>query len=173
MLKFSLRRIAIVLAGITSGFAVTCHAGGTNIDTCQLISAAQASKILGTKITVHAVNTSTAGPGAGMMCRYAGGGIGGGFMLLAARVHYTNAAMEVARREKEALSHIPPGIPTPSFKNISGLGDAAYLAITPAYFQLNVLAHGTAIVINRNVAANTKSVNEAKHLARIALKRLK
>lgn len=173
MLKFPRRRIAIVAAALAAGFASTCHAAGTNIDACQLIGVAQASKILGTKITVHAMDTSAAGPGAGAMCRYGGSGIGGGFMLIAGRVHYTNAATEVARREKEALSDTPPGIPTPSFTNIKGLGDAAYLAKTSAYFQLHVLAHGTVIVINRNVAASAKSVEQSKQLARVALTRLK
>ena len=169
MLEFSRRRIAIAAAAIAAGFAATCHAAGTNIDACQLISAARASKILGTKITPHAVNTSAAGA----MCRFAGSGIGDGFMLIAAHVHYSNAATEVARREKEALSDTPPGIPVPSFSNIKGLGDAAYLAKTSAYFQLHVLAHGSVIVINRNVAASTKSVEQAKQLARVALTQLK
>ncbi len=172
MLKFFRRRIAIV-AAIATGFSATCHAAGTNIDACQLISVAQASRILGTTITVHAMDTSAAGPGAGSMCRFGGSGIGDGFMLIAGRVHYTNAAAEVARREKEALSDTPPGIPTPSFTDIKGLGDAAYLAKTSAYFQLHVLAHGAAIVINRNVTASAKSVEQTEQLARVALKRLK
>jgi len=172
MLKFFRRRIVIV-AAIAAGFAANCHAASANIDACQLISAAQASRILGTTITVHAMDTSAAGPGAGSMCRFGGSGIGGGFMLIAARVHYTNAATEVTRREKDALSDTPPGLPTPRFTDIKGLGDAAYLAKTSAYFQLHVLAHGAVIVINRNVTASAKSVEQAKQLARVALKRLK
>ena len=88
-------------------------------------------------------------------------------------IKHANAATEVARREKEALSDTPPGIPMPSFTNIKGLGDAAYLAKTSAYFQLHVLAHGAVIVINRNVTASAKSVEQAEQLARVALKRLK
>jgi hypothetical protein len=172
MSKFFRHRIAIV-AAIAAGFTATCHAAGANIDACQLIGAAQASRILGTTITVHAMDTSAAGSGAGSMCRFGDSGIGGGFMLIAARVHYTNATTEVARREKEARSDTPPGIPTPSFTDIKGLGDAAYLAKTSAYFQLHVLAHGTVIVINRNIAASAKSVEQAEQLARIALTRLK
>lgn len=76
------RRIAIV-AATAAGFAATCHAAGADIDACQLISATQTSKITGTTITVHAMDT-------------------------------------------------PPGIPTPSFTDIKGLGDAAYLAKTSA-----------------------------------------
>ena len=94
-------------------------------------------------------------------------------MLIAGRVNYTNAATEVARRAKEALSDTPPGIPAPSFTNIKGLGDAAYLAKTSACFQLHVLAHSTVIVINRNLAASAKSVEQAEQLARVALTRLK
>jgi len=94
-------------------------------------------------------------------------------MLIAARVRYSDAATEVARREKEALSDTPPGIPTPRFTNIKGLGDAAYLAKTSAYFQLHVLAHGSVIVINRNVTASAKSVEQTEQLARVALTRLK
>jgi len=172
MLKFFRRRIAIV-AAVSAGFAAPCHAAGANIDPCQLISAAQASRILGTKITVHAMDTSVAGSGAGSMCRFVGSGMGGGFMLIAARVNYSNATAEVARREKEALSDTPPGIPTPSFTDVKGLGDAAYLAKTSAYFQLHVLAQGAVIVINRNVAASAKSVEQTEQLARIALTHLK
>jgi hypothetical protein len=173
MLIFSLRRIAIMITAIAAWSTASCYAADANIDACQLISAAQASKILGTKITTRAMSPAMAGAGAGSMCHYAGGGIGGGFMLIVAHIQYTNADTEVARREKEATSDTPPGIPTLSFKNVDGLGDAAYLAKTSAYFQLHVLAHGSVIVINRNVVANAKSVKQAKQLARIALARLK
>ncbi|MEJ2566914.1 MAG: hypothetical protein P8173_00065 [Gammaproteobacteria bacterium] len=161
--------IAAAVAGL--GLVAVCRAGA-NMDACQLISAAQASKILGSAITSHPVNTSAAGPGAGSMCGFAGKGTGSGFMLITGRIHYTNAAQEVARRKKEALSDIPPGIPKPSFVNVTGLGDAAYLAKTSAYFQLHVLDHGNVIVINRNTTANTKTVREAKEIARAVLAHL-
>lgn len=166
------RQIAIAAAIAGMGLIAVCKAAGGNIDACQLISIAQAGKILGTKITAHPVNTSAAGPGTASMCSFAGTGIGSGFMLIAGRIHYTSAAQEVARREKEALSDTPPGLPRPSFATVKGLGDAAYLAKTSAYFQLHVLANGKVIVVNRNTTANTKTVREAEEIARAVLAHL-
>ncbi len=107
------------------------------------------------------------------MCHFKGPGINGGFMLQAGRVHYKNAAKEVAEQEEGMVKSTPPGLPVPSFTSIEGLGDAAYLAKTSAYFQLHVLAHGSAVVINRNVVASAKAVEQAKQLAQAAITRLK
>ena len=76
-------------------------------------------------------------------------------------------------RALEALSDTPSGILAPSFTNIKELGDAAYFAKTSTFFQLHVLAHGTVIVINRNVVASTISVEQARQLAQVALTQLK
>lgn len=170
MNRFSRHVVAILAAG-TLGFATTSQAA--NIDACQLISTDQASKILGTPITIHPVDTSAAGEDAGSMCRYAGKRMGSGFMLIAAHVRYADAADEVARQQKTARADLPPGFPKPSFVNVQGLGEAAYLSIAAGYFQLHVLSGGDSIVISRNVAADTKSVAQAKQIARAILERLK
>lgn len=165
------RGMRVIVAACTLGFIATTNAAG--IDACKLISADQASRILNSKITAHTMDTSAAGPDAGSMCNYAGKRSGSGFMLIAAHIKYTDAAQEVASRQKEALEDIPPGLTKPGFTSVKGLGDAAYLATTSAYFQLHVLAHGSVIVINRNTAATTKAVEQTKELARAALARLK
>lgn len=149
-----------------------CQASNGKIDACKLISAAQASKILGSKIKARAMDTSAAGPNAASMCSYSSMHINDGVMLIAGHIKYSNAAREVKAQQKIAASHIPPGIPKPSFTSVKGIGEAAYLYKTPGAFQLHVLAHGYSIVINRNVAANNKVINQAKQLARLALKRL-
>ena len=165
------RSMRAIVAVCTLGYMATTNAAG--LDACKLISADQASTILGSKITAHSMDTSAAGPNAGSMCRYAGKGSGSGFMLIVAHLKYTDAAKEVASRQREALSDNPPGLPTPRFTAVKGLGDAAYLATTSAYLQLHVLTHGNVIVINRNTAASTSAVQQTKKLARAALARLK
>lgn len=170
MFRFNRRKAvkfsaAIAVASITA----ICQAGGGKLDACKLISAAEASKRLGTMVTAHAVDTSAVGPRSASMCRYGNGHPGGGFMLLAGGAHYKDAAKEVARQEHEALADIPPGIEKPSFINVRGLGEAAYLAKTSAYFQLHVLAHGRVIVIDLNTAASKKAVSQARRIARAAL----
>ena len=170
MAKLHHYMLAFVAAG-TLGFSVTSQAA--NIDACHLISADEASKIIGTQLTVHAMDTSAAGPNAGSMCSYAGKKYSSDFMLIAGHVDYTDVAKEVASRKKEMLSDIPPGLPVPSFTDVKGLGDAAYLSKTSSYFQLHVLKHGNVIVINRNTAANAQAVEQVKQIARTALMRLK
>jgi hypothetical protein len=156
----------------SAGSGTAASAGG-KIDACKLISAEQAGKILGTTITIRAIDTSAAGPNAASMCNYAGPGIGGGFMLIAAHIGYSDAAAEVASQKKQESSDVPPTLPKPSFSDVQGLGDAAYLYKTPGSFQLHVLAHGAAIVVNRNVNASTKAVDQAKQIAKAALANLK
>jgi len=148
--------------------AMPAYAGG-KIDACRLITATQASKILGVKISIKKMNTSAAGPGAASMCSYQGGGVHDGFMLLAGSVKYSNAKQEIKRRQKEAVTDTPSFIPKPHFKSVDGLGDGAYLADMSGTFQLHVLSHGMVIVINRNTKLNDKTIAQAKQLAKEAL----
>jgi hypothetical protein len=182
MNRFFRHAIAIVAAG-SMGLIAACSSNNsgnsasgsadTKINACKLVSAAQAGRILGATITVRAIDSSAAGPHAASMCNYAGQTIGGGFMLIAAHIGYSDAAAEVASQKKQEASDVPPTLPKPSFSDIQGLGDAAYLYKTPGSFQLHVLAHGDAIVINRNTAASAKAVDQAKKIAEIALSNLK
>lgn len=154
-------------------FSYAIRSDAANPDACTLIPAAAASKVLGTKVAAHAMDTSLAGPNAASMCRYSTGRIGGGFMLLAGRVHYTDAAREVAERKKEALSDAPAGTRKPTFRDVKGLGEAAYLAESSGYFQLHVLQRGTVVVVNMNRGADSRAVAQAEKLARVALGNLK
>lgn len=170
--NLSSHKLALAVAIFSLVIANCSQAGNGKIDACNLISAKQASHILGSKIKVHPMDSSLAGSNASSMCNFSGKHISDGFMLIAAHIQYTNAASEVKAQQKAAVSSIPPGIPKPSFANVKGIGDAAYLYKTPGTFQLHVLDHGNSIVINRNVTASTKAVNQAEQLARVALKQL-
>ena len=187
MNRYIRHAVAIVAAG-AMGLVAACSGSNSNtasnsagsaagaggrIDACKLISADQAGRILGTTITVRAIDTSAAGPNAASMCNYAAPGIGGGFMLLAAHIGYSDAAAEVASQKKQEAADVPPTLPKPSFSDVQGLGDAAYLYKTPGNFQLHVLAHGAAIVVNRNVDASARAVDQARRIARIALANLR
>jgi len=143
--------------------------GTGKIEACKLISATAAGKILGTTVTVKPVETSAAGSDAASMCSYQTGQVRGGFMLLAGRVKYSDAATEVAARKKEAVSDLPPGIPTPTFTDVHGLGEAAYLEKTPASVELHVLQHGVVVVITFVRKADQTVVRQCEQLARIAL----
>ena len=167
-------RIAVaVIATLVTGAA---YAGsGGKIDACTLVSATAAGRILGTRVTVKAVDTSAAGPDAASMCDYETGRIHGGFMLIAGRIHYTNAAAEVAYQKKTATNDVPPpGIDyKPTFVDVKGLGEAAYLLKVHGSFQLHVLNHGTAVIIAMLQNASPKLLAQSEQLARIALGNLK
>jgi hypothetical protein len=167
---------AMVVTGLPLGITA-CHATGGgrggHIEACSLISAAEAGKVLGASVTVTPQDTSLAGSSAASICHYRPRQKGGGFMLLAGRVHYTSAAREVAERKREALSDTPPGVGKPTFEDVKGLGDAAYLARSSGFFQLHVLKHGAVVVINMNRAPDGAGVAQAEQLARVALGHLK
>ncbi len=171
MSKTNHRWVVIIATVITAAFTYHCQAAG-RIDACKLISSTQASSILGTRITAKAIHSAAAGPDAGSMCNYSNGSAHGGFMLIVGHVRYSNAWKEVARQEKVSLSSTPRFLPKPHFSRVTGLGDAAYLSKTSSYFQLHVLSHGNAIVINRNMKADSGAVGQAKKLARLALRNL-
>lgn len=139
------------------------------LEACKLISAADAGKILGTPVTVKPIDTSAAGPDAASMCSYQTGHVGGGFSLLAGRAHYSDATAEVARRKKEAVSGIPPGIPTPTFTDVPGLGQAAYLAKTSSSLELNVLQGGAVLVVTFVGKPDEATIEKSEKLARVAL----
>ncbi len=163
-----------IALGLTLIFTVTaCSAGSSKIEACKLVSATAAGRILGTRVTVKAVDTAVAGSDVATICNYNTGSVHGGFMLIAGRIHYTDAAAEVAYQEKTATTDIPPGTGklTFSFTAVKGLGEAAYLAKMRGSFQLHVLAHGMAIVIAMD--ASPKAVARSKQLARIALGNIK
>lgn len=142
------------------------------IDACKLLSAAEAGKVLGATVKVKPVDTSAAGPDAASMCSYQTGRVRDGFMLLVGRAKYGDAAAEVARREKEAVSDVPPGIPTPTFTDVHGLGEAAYLAKTSASLELQVLQHGVVIVITVVKKPDDASIKECERVARVVLANL-
>ena len=144
-------------------------AGGGKLDACRLVSAAEAGEILGVDVTVKPNDTSAAGPDAASLCSYQTGRIGGGFMLLAARVRYADAAAEVASRKQAALEDVPEGMTKPEFSDIEGLGEAAYVSRTPESFQLHVLDHGVVIVVNMNRAPDDAAVTLSRRIARVAL----
>ena len=146
-----------------------CDAGGTKLDACKLLSATDVSGLLGSKITSRPVKTSAGGPHAGTMCSFTDGHLNGTFMLLVGRLQYSDAAKEVAWQKHMALHNTPPGLNKPTFDNISGLGDAAYLSKTGSYFQVHVLSHGNSIVVNYHTRPSAKAIAEAKKIARAAL----
>jgi hypothetical protein len=163
-----------ITLGLTLSFIATAsYASSGKIDACKLVSVAAAGKILDTKVTtVKPVDTSAAEPDAASICNYETGRIHGGFILIAGRIRYTDAAAEVAYQEKTASSDVPPGMDyQPTFADIKGLGEAAYIVKARGSFQLHVLAHGTEIVIGMDVSP--KTVAQSKQLARIALGNLK
>ncbi len=163
----------VIALGLTLTFAAASYAGSGKIDACKLVSATAAGRVLGTRVTVKAVDTSAAGSGAASICNYNTGSLHGGFMLLAGRIHYTDAAAEVAYQKQTATLDVPPGMAKPSFADVKGLGEAAYLLKARGSFQLHVLAHGTAIVISMLHDASPKALVQSKRLARIALGNLK
>ena len=144
-------------------------ADGGKIDACKLVSAAEAGQILGVDVTVKPIDTSAAGPDAASLCSYQTGRVGGGFMLLAGRVKYSDAAAEVASRKKKALEDVSAGIPKPEFADVDGLGEAAYLSKIPQSFQLHVLDHGVVIVVTMNREPDDAAVTRSQQVARVAL----
>ena len=97
------RGMRAIVAICTLGFVATCQAAG--LGACKLISADQASKILGRKISAHAMDTSASGRNAGSMCRYAGKGIGSGFMLIAGHVDMVRSRYILRRNPRFPGTH--------------------------------------------------------------------
>lgn len=166
MFKKTAFQFLFVVAAL--GMTTWCYAGDGNIDACKLISAADASRILGVKLKVKKVGNSDISS----MCNYSGGGLHGGFMLIAARLHYKSAKQEVTRQEKAVGSSTPPGLPKPHVEPVSGLGEGAFIYEMGGTFQLHVLSHGASIVIGRNTPRNPTTLSQAEKLARLALKKL-
>ncbi len=159
--------IGTIAVGLTLSFTVApSYAGSGRINACKLVSAAAAGRILGTRVTVKPINTSAAEPDAASICDYDTGSLHGGVMLIAGRIHYTNAAAEVAYEKKTAANDVPPlGVDyQPTFVDVRGLGEAAYLLKVQGSFQLHVLAHGAGVVISMLQDANSKTLAQSKSL---------
>lgn len=168
---------ALLTSALFTSALAACSSGKTavearQIDACDLVSAAEAQEVLGTEVTTKPTDTSAAGPDAASMCSYQTGQVGGGFMLLAGRVRYDDASAEVANRKKEEVSDVPEGIPTPTFTDVSDLGEAAYLAETPQSLELHVLDHGAAIVLTMTRKPDAAAESLAERLAHFAVRRL-
>lgn len=161
-------RYTAILAALVLALPTGRALAGGPPDSCKLIGADAAGKILDAKVTVKPINTYGA---PASHCMYSTGH-GGGFSLLVGRIHYKNAAAELARQKKTAVESWPPSMAKPTFTDVKGIGDAATLLKGQGYFQLHVLAHGTAIVINMNRQANADTVKRVEKLARIALDHL-
>jgi hypothetical protein len=172
------RRAALLAVGtaILSFSALSaCSSAAAKPDACKLIDPAAAGKILGATITTKPIQIGSADDKATSMCSYQDGTVGGGFMLLAAELHPKNLADEVASEEKSVTQDSgPPGLnlPKPEVRDISGLGDAAFLVSSAQSLELHVFAHGAKVVIVRNVKPTPDLVDQTEKLARLALAKL-
>lgn len=170
-------QIALLTTLLTLGPS-TCVYAGEKIDACSLISAAQAGKVLGTKMNqkkIHTYNENE--PGVGSLCNYSGGGIHGGFMLKAIEIKYTSAEKEITSEQNSAKEHEKKksyrNMPKTRFESVSDLGDGAYIeSMGKNFFELNVLFHGMGISIIRNVKMTAETKRQSMRLAKIALRHL-
>ena len=166
-----LRSIALGAALALAG--VVPRAEAAQSDTCALIPAAQASQILGAAVTEKNVNTHLARPGAAGMCNYSTGPMHGGFILLVVRLRVMNLAREVTSEKKQIRNTMNMLNITPKISDVSGLGNAAFLADCGGFMQLNVITNGAKIEIDRNARATKKVIAETEQLVRTALGRLR
>lgn len=176
-MQVRIRLLALLTGGalaISGPLILPAQADSAPLDACSLINAGQASRILGVKITVHALDTSAAGPNAATMCRYSSGRVSGGFMLLVARLRVADLAHEIASEKREIRSETSKMMKTtPKITDVADLGDAAFLVDTGDFLQLHVFAHGNKLVVNRTVRATKTIIDQTEQLARVALARLK
>jgi hypothetical protein len=175
--KVAAAPVTILTAVVLMPAVAACHsekaaAAQVTIDACTLLSASQAAKILGAEVTSKPVDTSGAGPDAASICHYQTHQVRGGFTLLAGRVQYADPAAEMADRKKAEVSDLPPGIPTPTFSDVTGLGEAAYLAETPESVELHVLDHDAVIVVTLVRKPDPAAEDLAERLGRAAVQNL-
>lgn len=162
----------ILIPALSACHSEKAAADQATIDACTLVSAGEATKVLGVEVTIKPVDTSGAGPDAASICHYQTNQVGGGFTLLAGRVQYTDPAAEMADRKKAEVSDLPPGIPTPTFSDVTGLGESAYLAETPESVELHVLDHGVVIVVTLVGKPDAAAEDLAERLGRVAVQNL-
>jgi len=149
------------------------HAAESQLNACSLISAAQASHVIGTTVTARAVDTSAAGPDAASMCHYSTGKVRSGFMLLAAHLKVADLTGEMASEKKRISTEMAKMLKiTPKISDVTALGDGAFLVESSVSLQLHVFAHGNKLVLTRNGQATKKVIDETKQLARTALNHL-
>jgi hypothetical protein len=166
-----LRSIAL---GVTLALAgVMPRAEAAQSNTCALIPAAEASQIIGSAVTERNVDTHRAGPRAAGICNYSTAPMQGGFILRVVHLRVMDLAREVASEKKQIRNSMSMLNITPKITDVSGLGNAAFLADCGGFMQLNVITNGDQIVIDRNARANKKVIAETEQLARTALSRLR
>ena len=161
-------RISTLLFAGLLAFSVNGAHAASLPDACTLIPNTTAGKILGATVTIKPIKTYGAPVS---HCMYSTAH-SGSFSLLIGRVHYKNAATELARQKQTAAAGWPPGMAKPTFTDIKGLGEAATLLKGQGFFQLHVLAHDIAVVINMNRHATAANITQAKQLANVALQHL-
>ncbi|SME99320.1 hypothetical protein SAMN06265365_11498 [Tistlia consotensis] len=150
-------------------------AAAAALDACSLVDPAAAAKILGHPVTPKPVDSAAAGNDASL-CSYQGGGLHGGFLLIAAPLRADDLAATVDAQKKSVLEDsAPPGVPLPkpTIVDLPDLGDAAFLVTTDDNLQLHVFAAGDKLVLDRNLAPSPAAIDQAEALARAAIKGLK
>lgn len=161
-------------AGLALAVPQTCRAAAQKLDACKLIDPVAAGKILGTKLTPTPIESRIPGR-AVSLCLYKGTPEHGGFMLLVAPLHVADLAREVAAEKKRIIvDSPPPGVKMtePKVRDLTGLGDAAFLVTVGNFLQIHVFAHDLKIVVNRNVKPTPSAIAETKKLVALALKNL-
>lgn len=105
----------------------------------------------------HPVTYSTA------LCDYSTGHMGSGFMLKIHAIPYKDAAAELASQKKSNAADWPSSMGKLSFTDVKGLGEAATVFKAERLTELEVLAHGSSIVITMHRRPDNKAVAQAEN----------
>lgn len=163
-----LRSLCILATLAASGTA--CSRGGGPLDACTLIGPQRAGAILGTTVTVKHKGPTPRKPDDASLCFYSTGKLGGGFMLIAARIGFRDAQAEARSEMAEARKEgVPPGMPPSKVRAVDGPGQAAWLATIGRSMQLHVLDHGTSLVVSIDQPESPAADGRARKLAEAAL----
>lgn len=141
----------------------------TQLNACALIPVDAIANIFHFVVTTKLGYPSPAAKSRISMCEYLSGENAGAFRLLVKLGAYTNAKQQVSKIKAELTS----GGTEPTFEDVNGLGDAAFVSQSPDLFTLHVLDHGDYITISTSNPAISAEVAQVEELARVALAHLK
>ena len=171
------RRIGLWPVVLLPVFLAACGGSGDSpkaaqIDACKLIDPAAAGKIVGTTLTVKKQDTSDS-PDNASICHFLGENFGTGFMLSVGQMN-GSAAENAADAKKSVAEDFKDNANIDvTEKDISGLGDAAFVAYSGDFVQMLVYAGNNVIEVNRNTGGSDKVISETEKIAHMALDNLK
>ncbi len=175
-MEMRLRRFVPASFGIAAAtfLLVGCSASDTPpvmLDACTMLDGDAIATILGESVTPTPIESAAATRNGVSMCNYEAPTLHNGFLLTVGPHGSADVAASADADVAQNLAAAEEAFPGSNADSVAidGLGEAAFALTTDIYIQIYAYQGPYRVLVNRNVAPSTTTVDATTRLARLAV----